>query len=159
MEYPSVKLYGMCGVDAPTIEKGVVIGDGTRIGQLTYIGMNTRIGKNCRIMQHVTICKDAVIADDVFIAPNVSFLNDKYPPTKISQPPIVRCRAIIGGGSIILPGVTVGFRAVVGAGSVVTKDIPDEQVWYGNPAKYHMTRDSYDRKQKWNLEESKRKYG
>lgn len=147
MEYPSVKLYGMCGVDAPTIEEGVTIGDGSRIGQLTYVGMNTRIGKNCRIMQHVTICKDAVIADDVFIAPNVSFLNDKFPPTKISQPPIVRCGAIIGGGSTILPGVIIGFRSGVGAGSTVTRDIPDEEVWCGNPAKFHMTRDEYDRRQ------------
>ena len=146
MEYPLVRLYGTPGVDAPTIEVGATIGDGTRIGQNTYIGMNARIGMNCRIMQHVTICKDAVIADDVFVGPNTSFLNDKYPPTKISQPPIIRCGAIIGGGSTIDPGIIIGFRSVVGAASNATSDIPDNEVWCGNPAKFHMTREEYDRR-------------
>ena len=147
MEYPSVTLYGLGGPDAPTIEEGVAIGDGTRIGQNTYVGMDTQIGKDCRIMQHVTICKDAVIADDVFIGPNTTFLNDKYPPTQISQPPIVRCGAIVGGGSTVGPGHIIGFRSGVGHGSNVTKDIPDGEVWCGNPATFHMTRDEYDRRQ------------
>lgn len=152
MEYPSVTLYGLAGVDAPTIEEEVTIGDGTRIGQNTYVGMNTYIGMNCRIMQHVTICKDALIEDDVFIGPNTTLLNDKYPPTKISQPPIVKRGSIIGGGSTIIPGVIIGFRAVVGAASNVTKDIPDGEVWCGNPAKFHMTREEYDGRQEELLE-------
>ena len=147
MEYPSVKLYGLSGVDRPTIEKDVTIGDGTRIGQNTYIGMNVRIGRNCRIMQHVTICKDAVIGDEVFIGPNTTLLNDKYPPTRISQPPVVESHAVVGGGVTLCPGIVVGFRSVVGAGSNVTKDVPDEEVWCGNPASLHMNRDEYDRRQ------------
>jgi UDP-3-O-[3-hydroxymyristoyl] glucosamine N-acyltransferase len=103
MKYPAVTLYGMNGIDAPTIEDGVHIGRGTRIGQNTYVGMKARIGKNCRIMQHVTICKNAIIMDDVFIGPNTTLLNDKYPPTKISQPPIVKEHTIIGGGCTIAP--------------------------------------------------------
>ena len=147
MEYPNVRLYGKSDFDFPTIEKGAIIEEGTRIGQNTYIGMNVKIGRNCRIMQHVTICKDAVIGDNVFIGPNTTFLNDKYPPTQISQPPIVESEAVIGGGVTLCPGVVVGFRAVVGAGSNVTKDIPDEEVWAGNPASVHMNRDEYDRRQ------------
>jgi len=147
MEYPSVTLYGMAGVDAPSIEEGVTIGDGTRVGQNTYIGMNVRIGRNCRIMQHVTICKDAIIGDDVFIGPNTTLLNDKYPPTKVSYPPTLRCGSIIGGGSVIGPNHIIGFRSVVGHGSNVTKDIPDEEVWCGNPASFYMTREKYDIKQ------------
>ena len=42
----------------------------------------------------------------------------------------------IGGGSIILKGVTIGERAVVGAGTVVTKDIPAGEIWAGNPARF-----------------------
>jgi len=147
MENPNITLYGTPGIDWPTIEKGVEIEEGTRIGQNTYIGMNVKIGKNCRIMQHVTICKDAVIGNDVFIGPNSSFLNDKYPPTQISQPPVVGSHAVIGGGVTLCPGVVIGFRAVVGAGSNVTKDVPDEEVWIGNPARLHMNRDEYDRRQ------------
>ena len=41
----------------------------------------------------------------------------------------------IGGGAIICPGVTIGNRCVIGAGSVVTKDIPDDSVAVGNPAR------------------------
>ena len=147
MRYHSVKLYGTPGVDWPTIENGVTIEEGIRIGQNTYIGTNSRIGRNCRIMQHVTICKDAVIRDDVFIGPNTTLLNDKYPPTQVSQPPVVESHAVIGGGCTIAPGVVIGFRSVVGAGSNVTRDVPDEEVWCGNPARLHMNRDEYDRRQ------------
>jgi len=143
-----VVLYGTLGVDWPTIENGATIGDGTRIGQNTYIGMNVKIGKNCRIMQHVTICKDAIIGDNVFIGPNTTLLNDKYPPTQVSQPPVVESHAVIGGGATLCPGVVVGFRSVVGAGSNVTRDVPDEEVWIGNPAAIHMSRDEYDRRQR-----------
>jgi acetyltransferase-like isoleucine patch superfamily enzyme len=147
MGYPSVTLYGMAGVDAPTIEEGASIGAGTRIGQNTYIGMNAHIGENCRIMQHVTICKDAVIRDEVFIGPNTTLLNDKYPPTTISQPPIVKDHVVIGGGCTIIPGVVLGLYSVVGAGSTVTKDVPSREVWCGNPAKFRMTRGEYDLRQ------------
>ena len=147
MEYPSVRLYGTLGVDAPTIEVGVTIGGGTRIGQNTYIGMNASIGMNCRIMQHVTICKDDVIRDGVFIGPNTTLLNDKYPPTQISQPPIIKDHAIIGGGCTITPGVIIGLHSVVGAGSTVTKDTPHGEVWCGNPATFHMSREEYDLRQ------------
>ena len=45
--------------------------------------------------------------------------------------------ATIGAGSVILPGITIGSHAMVGAGSVVTKDIPANTLWYGNPARLH----------------------
>ena len=41
----------------------------------------------------------------------------------------------IGGGAVICPGVTIGDRCIIGAGSVVTKNIPDDSVAVGNPAK------------------------
>lgn len=49
----------------------------------------------------------------------------------------------VGAGSIILPGVTIGDRVVIGAGSVVTKDIPDNSVAVGNPAKVICSHDRY----------------
>jgi len=59
----------------------------------------------------------------------------------------VRCDAVIGGGSTLSPGVIVGLRSVIGAASNVTRDVPDGEVWCGNPAKFHMTREEYDRRQ------------
>ncbi|WP_212635306.1 acyltransferase [Pseudozobellia thermophila] len=49
---------------------------------------------------------------------------------------VIKDRAFIGAYSIILKGVTIGENAIVGAGSVVTKSVPDNQIWAGNPAKF-----------------------
>ena len=106
-EYPNVTFYGEV-----SIKEGVKIGAGTKIGEFVVIGANAEIGKNCKILYFVSICKDAVIKDDVFLGPGVRLLNDKYPPTKISLPPLIEEGAIIGGGARINPGVRVGRRAV-----------------------------------------------
>lgn len=148
MKYEGVKFYGEPGKDVATVEDGVTIGAGTGIGQNTYIGKDTKIGRNCRIMQHVTICKDAIIGDSVFVGPNASFYNDKFPPTRVSQPPIIEDGAIIGGGARIGPGVIVHRDAVAGMGANVIRDIPEGEVWVGNPARYHMSRREYNRRQR-----------
>jgi acetyltransferase-like isoleucine patch superfamily enzyme len=96
----------------------------------------------------VTICKDAIIGNDVFIGPNTTLLNDKYPPTSVSLPPVIEDGAIIGGGVILAPNVRIGKRAVVGAGSVITKDVPSETVIITeSKQKTIMTRREYDLKQ------------
>ena len=53
-----------------------------------------------------------------------------------SKPILLKKNAFIGGGSIILKGVTIGENSVVGAGSVVSKSIPDNEIWGGNPAQF-----------------------
>jgi UDP-2-acetamido-3-amino-2,3-dideoxy-glucuronate N-acetyltransferase len=73
----------------------------------------------------------------VFIGPNVTFTNDKYPKAKgdwTLLSTIVRKGASIGANSVIVPGVTIGENALVGAGSVVTKNIPANEIVVGNPA-------------------------
>jgi acetyltransferase-like isoleucine patch superfamily enzyme len=144
--YPHVRFFGDVA-----IKFGVLIGAGTGIGEWTVISNNAKIGKRCIILYHVTICKDAVIGNDVFIGPNTTLLNDMFPPSKTSMPPIIKDGVIIGGGVIIRPSVTIGRRAVITAGANVTKDVPDEEVWMGNPAKYYCTRQEYEiKKKKWN---------
>jgi len=83
----------------------------------------------------------------VFVGHNVNFLNDRWPAAVNDdgsvrtardwrlEPTVVKRRATIGTGAILLPGVTVGEGAVVGAGAVVTKDVPPGAVIAGNPAK------------------------
>ena len=115
------------------------IGKGCSIGQFCEIGHNVVIGNNVRIGAFSFIPEGVTIGEGCFIAPKVTFSNDKHPPSskeywgKIE----VKKNATIGMGAIILPGVTIGENAVVGAGSIVTKDIPDGEVWYGNPAYPH----------------------
>ena len=114
------------------------IGEGTRIGAYVEIG-NAVIGKNCSIQAFCYICPGTVIGDDVFMGPRVTILNDKYPPSygKHWHPVTIKSGASIGGGTTILPGVTVGEKAIIGAGSVVTKDVPDGETWYGTAAHKH----------------------
>jgi acetyltransferase-like isoleucine patch superfamily enzyme len=81
------------------------------------------------------------IEDDVLIGSNVSLITENHPlepanrKTLITKPITVKRNAWIGAGAIILPGVTIGENAVVAAGAVVSKDVPDNTVAGGVPAK------------------------
>lgn len=133
------------------------IPDSTRIWQYVVILENAIIGENCNINSHCFIENDVkignnvtvkcgvylwdgiTIEDNVQIGPNVTFTNDKYPrakqPFKL-QRTIIQKGASIGAFSTILGGVTIGENAMVGAGSLVTKNIPANELWYGSPAKF-----------------------
>lgn len=134
------------------------IGDNTRIWQFCVVFPKACIGKNCNICANVLIENDVIIGnnvtvksgvqlwdgvridDDVFIGPNATFTNDivprsKHYPEKFEKT-IVKRGASIGANSTIVAGVTIGEYALIGAGSVVTKDVPANTLWYGNPAKH-----------------------
>jgi acetyltransferase-like isoleucine patch superfamily enzyme len=98
-------------------------------------------------MYQVSIPRGTRIGNNVFLGPGATILNDKYPPSA-NKAPVIKDEAVIGGRAVLLPDITVGYRAVVGGGSVVTKDVPDEVVVVGNPARIIMTRSEYDRKQR-----------
>ena len=129
------------------IGKGLDIGDAVSIGSMCHIGRNVRIGTMSNIQGANYIADGTRIGTSVFIGPNSTILNDKYPPSGDQskwQPVHIGENAIIGGGCTILPGANVGSRAVLGGGSVLTKPLPDGEVWVGNPAQYLMTREEYD---------------
>lgn len=138
--------------------KSSSIGEGTNIWQYCVIFPNARIGNNCNICAFVLIENDVVIGnnvtiksgvqvwdgiiieDNVCVGPNVTFTNDKFPRSKNEdwdlQKTIIGKGASIGANSTILPGIKIGKNVMIGAGSVVTKDIPDDELWMGNPAKF-----------------------
>jgi acetyltransferase-like isoleucine patch superfamily enzyme len=112
------------------------IGDNSSVGSYTEIG-GTIIGENCSIQAFCYFCPGTVVEDDVFIGPRVTILNDKYPPRPRETWAYVTIKkgASIGGSVTILPGVTIGENAMIGAGSVVTKNVPNGEIWAGVPAK------------------------
>jgi len=87
------------------------------------------------------------LGDDVQIGPNVQLLTPTHPldpelrraKWEAAEPIVIGDNVWIGGGAIVLPGVTVGRNAVVGAGAVVTRDVPDDVVVVGNPARIVRT--------------------
>jgi len=113
------------------------IGKNCKIDAYVYIEQNVEIGDNCKIRPFVFIPTGVTIENNVFIAPGVVFTNDKLPRVSGQwklAPSRVKEGASIGAGSVILPGITIGKRAIVGAGAVVTKDVPNDAIVVGNPA-------------------------
>ncbi len=108
------------------------------IGRNVTVECNTKIGEGTKVQTAAHITGDCIIGKNCFIGPEVTTMNDLYMGAKETemQGPILEDGVLIGGNATLLPGVRIGENSVVGAGSVVTKDIPANQVWVGNPAKY-----------------------
>jgi len=144
---PDVKLGRNVRLHAFVNLYGCEIGDETSIGTFVEIQKGVRIGARCKIQSHTFICEGVTLEDEVFVGHNVNFLNDRWPAAVNDngsrkgagdwrlETTLVKRRASIGTGAIVLPGVTVGEGAVVGAGAVVTKDVPAGAVIAGNPAR------------------------
>lgn len=121
------------------------IGTGTNIGALSHIGRDVEIGRNCRIQGSVYIADGCKIGNEVFIGPSVTLTNDRYPPSGGNwSPVVVEDKVVIGANATIVAGVRLCEGCVIGAGSVVTEEVPSEQVWAGNPAKFLMTLEEYE---------------
>lgn len=116
---------------------GCELGDDVFIGPFVEIQSNVKIGKRSRISSHSFICSSVEIGEDCFIAHGVMFTNDKFTEDRenwIERKTIIGDNVRIGSNATILP-VKIGNNVVIGAGAVVTKDIPDNAVVKGIPAK------------------------
>lgn len=123
------------------------IGDFSKIGSFVEIQKGATVGKNCKISSHSFICEGVHIEDNVFIGHGVMFTNDLFPKSTNEDGSLqsdndwktietyVKKGASIGSNATILAGVTIGENSLVGAGSVVTKDVPNNTIVVGNPAK------------------------
>lgn len=134
------------------------IGAHTRVWQFVVVLKGAVIGADCNICAHVLVEGDVQVGDrvtvksgvqlwdglrveeDVFIGPNVTFTNDAFPRSRVRPLAFAQTRicagASIGGGAVVLPGVTIGAGAMVGAGAVVTRDVEPRSLVVGNPARH-----------------------
>jgi UDP-2-acetamido-3-amino-2,3-dideoxy-glucuronate N-acetyltransferase len=126
---------------------GCQIGNDTKIGSFVEIQKNVTVGCRCKVSSHSFLCEGVVIEDEVFIGHGVMFTNDLYPKATnedgtlqtetdwaVIKTLVKRC-ASIGSNATVLPGLTIGEKALVGAGAVVTKDVPDYAIVAGVPAR------------------------
>lgn len=149
------------------VEAGAEVGPGTRIWSHSQVRHGARIGADCNVGRNVFVDVDVVVGDRVkiennaslfrgvtvedgaFIGPHVCLTNDRQPRAVNADgslktdadwevtPILVRAGAAVGAASVVLPGVTIGRWAMVGAGSVVTRDVADHELAFGNPARRH----------------------
>lgn len=120
----------------------VKIGKQCKIGQNVFIARNVTVGNNVKIQNNVSVYEGVILEDDVFCGPSMVFTNVKtprgaYPRNTVADylTTLVKKGATIGANATIVCGTSVGAHAFVGAGSVVTRDVPDHAIVYGNPAR------------------------
>tara|TARA_Y100000310_G_C20343758_1_gene651051 strand:+ start:218 stop:739 length:522 start_codon:yes stop_codon:yes gene_type:complete len=129
------------------IRENSTIGNNCILGKNVYIDHDVKIGHNVKIQNNSSIYHGTEIQDGVFIGPHVCLTNDKNPRAINENEEIkteddwevgkilIKKGASLGAGTIVLPNTTIGEFAMIGSGSIVTKDIPDYGLAYGNPAK------------------------
>lgn len=109
----------------------------TDFGQFIRLGKKVFVNSGCMFMDRGGI----TLEDGVFIGPNVNIITENHaeePELRhnvYTKPILIKLNAWIGAAAIILPGVTIGENAIVAAGAVVTKDVPDNMIVGGNPAR------------------------
>lgn len=130
---------------------GCSIGDESSVGAFVEIQKGAVIGRRCKISSHTFICQGVTIEDNVFVGHGVVFINDLFPRATNDEgeiagdvdwecvPTLVRRGASIGSGAVVMCGITIGENAMVGAGAVVTKDVPENVIVVGVPARVKKT--------------------
>ena len=126
---------------------GCSIGDDSQVGSFVEIQRGATIGRRCKISSHTFVCEGVTIEDECFVGHGVMFINDRHPAAVKAdgalkgpadwtcEQTIVRRRANIGSGAVILCGVEIGEGALIGAGAVVTSNVSAGVTVVGNPAR------------------------
>ena len=122
------------------VMKNSRIGAGCNIGQNVVISPHVVIGSNVKIQNNVSVYTGCILEDDVFCGPSMVFTNVVNPRSHVIRKDeykttLVRRGASLGANCTVVCGTTIGRYAFVGAGSVVTHDVPDYALVYGNPAR------------------------
>jgi UDP-2-acetamido-3-amino-2,3-dideoxy-glucuronate N-acetyltransferase len=145
--HPSAYVDEPCEIGAGTkiwhfchVMSGARLGQDCNIGQNVFIAGGVTIGNNVKIQNNVAVYAGVMIEDDVFLGPSMVFTNVINPRSHVPrrdeyQTTLVRQGASIGANATVVCGATLGRYAFVGAGAVITRDVPDYALVYGNPAR------------------------
>ena len=122
------------------IMTGVVIGERCSLGQNVFVASGCVIGHNVKIQNNVSVYEGVTLEDDVFCGPSSVFTNVNNPRSHVPRkneylPTLVQRGATIGANATVVCGATLGRYAFIGAGAIVTRDVPDYAMVYGNPAR------------------------
>jgi len=128
-----VKIWHFCHIMGDTR-----IGADCNIGQNVFIASQVTLGSNVKVQNNVSIYTGVIIEDDAFLGPSMVFTNVVNPRSHVNRKDeykrtLVKRGATIGANATIVCGVTLGRYCFIGAGAVVTRDIPDYALVYGNP--------------------------
>lgn len=126
------------------VAAGAHVGKGCKLGQNVYVAPGVIIGNNVKIQNNVSLYEGITLEDNVFCGPSCVFTNIFNPrclyprnSKEFFRQTLVKNGASIGANATIICGITLGRNSFVGAGAVVTRDVPDYGLFYGNPAKHH----------------------
>lgn len=129
------------------VREGARIGRDCILSKGVYVDTNVTLGNNVKVQNYVSIYHGVTLEEGVFCGPHCVFTNDKRPRAINADgtlkaaddwelgETLVKKGAAIGANAVIVCGVTVGAWAMIGAGSVVTRDVPNYGLVYGNPAR------------------------
>jgi acetyltransferase-like isoleucine patch superfamily enzyme len=122
------------------VQKDVVIGEDCNICDHCFVESRVIIGHRVTVKNGVSLWDGMTVEDNVFIGPNAVFTNDIYPRSKVYHEQVDRTvlkeGCTIGANAVVVAGHNVGRWAMIGAGAVVTRNIPDYTLWFGNPARF-----------------------
>ncbi len=119
-----------------TIREQNKIGNNLKLWNNSTIDYGCIIGNNVKIHNNVYVAQYTIIEDDVFLAPGVMIANDRHPVcARCMKGPTIKKGARIGINATLMPHIIIGRNSLIGAGSVVTKDVPENSVVCGAPAK------------------------
>ena len=122
------------------IMAGTSIGENCNIGQNVVAGPNVTIGNGCKIQNNVSVYSGVTLEDGVFCGPSMVFTNVFNPRAHVrrmdeARPTLVRQGASLGANCTVVCGIIIGRYAFIGAGAVVTRNVPDHALVFGNPAR------------------------
>jgi acetyltransferase-like isoleucine patch superfamily enzyme len=139
--------------DQAQVRERATIGAGSVVGRASSVDFDAHVGARVLIQTGVYVTGGSIVEDDVFLGPGVLTTNDntmgRHPRGEPLLGPVFRRACRVGGGAVLVPGVTIGEEAFVAAGALVTRDVGDREVVMGVPARVVRRVEDEDLIERW----------